>query len=297
LQYIIDHTGQDRALGNLIATAGLLQAWPVYGDTPTTPMVARGLWPSLIAGAGGADHPALPPVHDQGAIGQCNAEAVTAAAEFTRALQGLHYVRLSAGELYGRINGGVDRGSLLEQGMAEALARGLGTARTSGTLWRPGVPMASAGERSCYRVLEAWTCPTFDHLVSAVLSGFATVSGVLWHEQYGLDGDGWLYRRGSGPVGGHALMSYAPAMRGREYGLWSLQSWGEGWGRGGRFVLPEGAFGSEVGGFWAVREMASEAGELPAIGPAPSGLSGAAIRGVRPPGGILSRLMAAALAG
>jgi hypothetical protein len=266
MQYVIDHTGQERALGNQIATPGLLQAWPVYGDAAETPMVARRLWPALIAEAGaGPDHPALPPVHDQQQIGQCNAEAVTAAAEFTRAVQGLPYVRLSAGDLYGRINGGVDRGSLLEQGMAEAMRRGVGTAQTCGTLWRPDMRQAGDDERAGYRVLEAWQCPTFDHLLSAALSGFAIISGVLWYENYGLDGDGWLYRRGSGRVGGHALMSYRPAMRHGQYGLWTLQSWGEGWGLRGRFVLPEVAYGQEIGG-WAVREVTMEAGYLPAIG-------------------------------
>lgn len=262
---ITDHNGIERALGNVQA-ARLTHPCRTYGDGGTW-MIARRNWPDMI-GMVTSDldhHRYLPPVHDQGSIGQCNAEACAAAVEYCRAAAGLPYVQLSPGDLYARINRGVDRGSLLEDGLAEAEGAGIGTAATCGLLWRRGMPLATAEERGRYRVLERWLCPTFDHCMAAVLCGFAVVAGVLWHDTYTPDGDGWLPGRGAGRAGGHALVGYAPAMRGACYGIWCQNSWGAGWGLDGRCVLPETAFAGPVGGWWAVRQVVTESGDLPPL--------------------------------
>lgn len=260
---IVDPNGVERYLGNLLPARGIMGAWPTYGDVPMTPLFPRSNWPALIRFmTPGLDHPSLPPVHDQSTVSQCNAEACTAAGEFCRAEQGLPYVRLSAGDLYGRINGGVDRGSLLEDGMEEMLANGVGTAATCGTLW-PG-RIAGREERRRYRATEAWLCPTFAHAMCASIAGFALINGILWHEHDNPDGDGWLPLRGTGRAGGHAIMGYKPVMRDGKFGIAHLQSWGD-WALGGKFVIPEERFDRDIGGWWAVRQMVTESGDLPAL--------------------------------
>ncbi len=264
----IDHTGKERFLGNNIPLAGTRsKRWMVYGDTPSAPMVARSQYPALISGMGPWDfHPCLPYVHDQDGVGQCNADATAAAAEFIRECQGLPSIKLSAADLYARINGGGDNGSLLEDAMAEMTGRGIGTAETCGLLWRHDMRFASEAERARFRVLECWLCPTFDHCMSAVLSGFALISGVMWFDNFKPDGDGWLPARGSGGGGGHAVFGYKPVMRHGEFGIAHQNSWTPGWGVGGRCVFPERMYSvGDIGGWWAVRQMVTEAGDLPLL--------------------------------
>src|SRR4051794_31264613 len=101
LPIIVDHTGQPRKLGNVARVRGLNHRWPVYGDVQRTPLYLRGGGDRLWRPAPPAE-PFLPPVHDQGQVGQCNGDATAAAIESVRAEQGLRYVRLSGADLYGQ---------------------------------------------------------------------------------------------------------------------------------------------------------------------------------------------------
>jgi len=186
-----------------------------------------------------------------------------------RMRQGLPYVQLSSADLYARINCGRDGGSLLEDALKEVMTNGVGTAATSGTLWKNGVYKgpASDAERAKYRMLEAFVCPTFDHVISAVFQGFAVNSGVLWYDNYTPDADGWL-PVGVGNYGGHAIFGYKPAFRAGRWGVWHQNSWGVNWphaGAGGRFVIPESAYTGPVGGWFAFGSVVDEGGVVPPL--------------------------------
>lgn len=257
--------GSTRRLGNNVPLAGPVRSFPVLGDTPTARVIPRGEWDSLLAGyVLGPDHAFLPPVHDQNGIGQCNADTAAAVMEYCRAVQGLPYVQLSAADLYARINGGRDNGSLLEDAMHELLVNGIGTAATSGTLWKRGVwkGEAPASERARFKAREVYVCPTFDHCFSAVLQGFAIASGAMWYDSYTPDADGWLPRPG-GNAGGHAIFGYKPTKRGSTFGIWHQNSWTAQWGLRGRFVIPEPAYSGPVGGWYAVRAVTDEGAGVP----------------------------------
>ena len=268
MQSIIDSNGELRWLGNIEPPAGhVCKAFPVYGDTADTPMVARSLWPDLIAKMGDwKDYPFLPPTHDQDGVGQCNADATTGMAESMRLKQGLPLVQLSAADLYDRINGGQDQGSLLEDAMAEMMGKGVGTLATCGAVWKRGQTKASAQERARFKFLEVFTCPTFDHLMSALFYHFDVNTGIMWGSNYNPDGDGWLPESPSGG-GGHSLHSYMPAMRqgrsGVQYGAATHNSWADRWGLQGKCVIPERAYRGPVGGWFAVRVITDEGGIVP----------------------------------
>ena len=250
--------GTTRRLGNIVPLKDTIG--PVFGEATNTRLIPRSRWDSLLANyQPGPDHPFLPPVHDQNGVGQCNASATVAAMEFCRAMQGLPHVSLSAADLYHRINGGRDQGSLLADGIREAVGRGVGTTQTSGYLWKSGSWKGPApdAERARYRVIEAYLCPTFDHCFSAVLQGFALISGIMWYSNYNPDRDGWL-PQGSGGAGGHAVFGYKPTKRGSTYGIWHQNSWSAGWGLSGRCVFPEPSYAGPVGGWWAVRAIVDE---------------------------------------
>ncbi len=273
---IIDSSGVERFLGN--NPAPLRLKWGVYGDagTGTPPLIPRDEWPDYIkalqagrTGVQALDDMDAPPVADQNGRGQCNASATTTLVESLRSLQGLSYVQLSAGDLYDRINGGVDNGSLLEDAMAVMMAQGVGTMASAPYLWSSGMPVASAEERARFKMLEVWVCPTFDHLMSATLAGFSGVSGIFWYDNYTPDAAGWLPERPAGNHGGHAIFKGVAAdFRGSpgnyRYALGHQNSWTTRWGRKGRMYIPEAAYQGDVGGWWIGRQVTTEVGDIPA---------------------------------
>lgn len=254
--------GTVRRLGNIMPPAGLTRAWKIYGDTPNTPMRTWEEIDAAIAASPGPEDDYVQYVHDQDGVGQCNCDATAGAAEAQRARQGLDFVKLSAADLYDRINGGSDRGSLLEDALQEMTTRGIGTADTAGLIWKRGMRTAPDSERGRFRALEAFLCPTFQHVASAGCEGFDLISGISWASNYTPDGEGWLPKP-RGNAGGHAIHGYKPTKRGNTRGIWHQNSWGPGWGLQGRFVIPEWCYDQSIGGWWAIRVMVDEGGKVP----------------------------------
>lgn len=256
--------GERRILANLPVPSNALRGnWNVWGSSENCPAVPRSEWDSLVEELADDFDPFLPPVHDQNGIGCCNASATVAAMESARLIAGLPAVSLSAGDLYGRINGGRDQGSFLEDGLRVSMDEGVASINTCDYLeWRKK-SRDQEEDRKFYRVLEAFLCPTFDACFSAVLRGCRLISGVMWYDSYEPDSDGWL-PRGTGGGGGHAVFGYKATRRRGEYGIWHQNSWASRWGKNGRCVFPERAYSGPVGGWWAVRVVTAEEQDLPA---------------------------------
>ena len=210
----------------------------------------------------------LPPVHDQDGRGQCNCSATCTAIEAAREIAGQSYVYLSAGDLYSQINGGRDQGSTLEDGLDCAMRSGVATAQTVPYVWdgRRHSDAKTLGERKQFRVVEAYLCPSFDHMCSALQSGFVVVEGLMWRDNFKPDSDGWLPSRGAGGAGGHALCGYGVSQRNGTWGIKTRNSWGVTWGNGGNCVIPEPLFGDQITGYWAIRSVTRTPEPFPASG-------------------------------
>lgn len=259
--------GTTRRMGNIMPPAGLMKAWPRFGDTPDTPLIPESEWKDRIDAIGNTfDSPFLPPVHDQDGVGQCNCDCTTAMAEYTRAIAGLPYIQLSAADLYDRINGGADNGSMLEDALEEMMKNGVGTVATSGAVWKRGLKKATAAERNRFRMLEVYVCPSFAHQMSAALQGFAVNTGIVWGSNDNPDADGWLPTSASN-AGGHSIMGYKGRYRVKgskiQYGVAHQNSWGLTWGVAGRMVIPRERYTGPVGGWFACRVMTDEGGVVP----------------------------------
>lgn len=260
--YIIDSNNERRYLGNNPSPVRF--SWPIYGaGVDNIELVPRSQWKELIGTNIGPEDPYLPPVHDQNGIGMCNASATVAAMESCRLQAGLEHIPLSGGDLYHRISGGVDRGSMLEDGIKESMENGVASVAVVPYLsWRQNYNSAKE-DRLRFKVLEAFLCPTFDHCMSAALKGFKIIMGMMWSQNFSPDSDGWLPSRGFGG-GGHALFSYKGTYRGDRFGLWTQNSWSSSWGKfGGRLVIGEEHFKTGIGGFWAVRSVTTESTDVP----------------------------------
>jgi hypothetical protein len=258
---IVDDDGVVRFLGNI--PGPVRYGWTPYGETPKAPLIPRSQWKPVDLDA------FVSPVKDQDGIGACNAFATCNAAEACRRQAGLPDVRLSPGYLYGSINGQRDQGSMLEDALRWMVEHGTCTEATVGALawrrpqWRDAQRIEQ--ERSLYRFLEAYWCPSFDHLASAVQMGFFLDLGIMWCANFRPDADGWLPEAGRGQQGGHAILGKGLFERGGKWGLGMVNSWGRAWGANGRAVIPEPHFRTGlVGGWWAVRSVVTESTDVPA---------------------------------
>jgi len=223
----------------------------VYGDSGSGPMVPRANWqPSGLKGI------ALP-IKDQNGIGACNAFATVTAMEYAYQFAYNQAPQLSAGWLYGNINGGRDQGSLLEDAIQWVQKHGVCLASTVGMLdWRSKSQSAIV-EAESYKVTEWWECPTFEHVASAVQNGFAVNIGMMWYDGDRPDSDGWLPDRPRGGAGGHAIARTNLVQRNGVWGIEGPNSWGERWGNRGWFTVSENRMKNEEGnfGWFAVRSV------------------------------------------
>lgn len=254
----LDDDDKPRKMGNIDPGEGKLRyAWTEFGSAPNVPLIPRAQWKPVNLGT------FLPPVHDQDGRGQCNCSATCTSMECARAQAGLPYIYLSAGDLYSRINGGSDRGSLLEDGLAEMMQNGVCSVTLVPYVWdgRKHNDAAVVAERKLYTVTEAYICTGFDGMASALQQGFVIIEGLMWGNNYKPDRDGWLTPGGGG--GGHALCGYGLEQRNGVWGIRTRNSWSEKWGIAGDCIIPEGCFGRAIGGYWAIRAVAQTKNDLP----------------------------------
>lgn len=198
-------------------------------------------------------------IKDQDGVGQCNCEATVYCAEGTRVQTGLKYVELSAANLYGRINGGRDAGSMLEDAIKEINANGVCKATTVGRVeWHPNKwPASWKEEAKQFKILEWWWCPTTAHMFSAIQRGFFCNLGVMWGSSDSPDADGWLPDHVSGRTGGHAICRCSIVNRNGKWGLGGPNSWSTKWGKEGRMIISEARLKAEENnfGWWAARAV------------------------------------------
>lgn len=245
---------ETRRLGNIRPMAKDTDHWRakgVYGDFPNQPMLPRSQWRPYSMRKWVWD------ILDQDGVGACNAFCTVTTIHGTRARQGLKHRRISAGYLYGNINGQTDDGSALDDALKWMHDHGSPWETTVGMLewrrrqWAPG----AAEEAKQNLILEAYWCPTFDHLASAVLSGYFCNTGIWWGQNDGVDSNGFLNPSPRGQRGGHSI----PAVGLFPYkgNLWAYEtanSWGTNWGDNGYAKIPETRVSSDgmSSGMWAV---------------------------------------------
>lgn len=254
---IIDNV--KRPLGCILRSSQPGEIYPVFGtEHSRSRLIPRAEWKPVDF-----SH-LVPKILDQDGQGACNAFASVQALHVLRNAAGLPFVELSAGNLYGRINGGVDRGSVISDAIRELEKNGVCPASIVPQLeWRPPWPSNWRSEAKKFRVLEAWDCPTFDHLASAIQLGFPVNLGVLVGNNFKPDPTGWVpdYRGGGG---GHAMCGVGLVYDSkRGWGIKVANSWGNDWGLSGFAIVPESYFkNTPFTDAWAVRGVVDPEGAL-----------------------------------
>ena len=88
--------------------------------------------------------------------------------------------------------------------------------------------------------------------------GISRKTGYKWVDRYEADPAGGL-------AGGHAMCAFGLVKRRSKWGLLTVNSWSDGWGKNGWLIVPEARFASGWGGgSWACRSV-TFADVLPSI--------------------------------
>lgn len=255
--------GQKRSLGLKPRTSKVGAKFPIFGAAVDSAggqprVIPRSEWREVDL------RRFVPQIRDQNGVGACNAFAATAAFQFCRSQRGLPFVDLWEGELYGRINGGRDQGSMLEDALEQLQTNGL-IPRPAGQAqyaWRSR-PSDWKTQAAPFKAIDIFECPTFDHIASALLQGYALDFGVMVGDNFAAGSDGWVPDYPRGGVGGHAMCAVGLARKGDKWGLITQNSWSTGWGQQGYGIVPETYFrGNQIGGHFAVRTVVDPGADL-----------------------------------
>lgn len=257
----IEEGGEIRRLGTLPATTSRpIELNQEFGSVGAATLIPRSQWKPV------SFRSLFPRIKDQDGVGMCNCSATGNVVEGCRRMVGgVADVDLSAGDLYHRISGGTDRGSLPEEALKEMMLRGMAPVSAVQYLdWRGSHPSV-VNDRLKYRITEALWCPTFDHVASALQQGFLVDLGVWWYGRDPLNADGWLFNP-SGSRGGHAVCACELAEKNGNWGIGIVNSWTASWGQSGFGILPESRVseGCQVFQAWACRGVIQESGTFPA---------------------------------
>lgn len=220
--------------------------FPMAGEVDECPIISRDQWQECSI------RHKIWTVIDQNPQNSCCPSATAGAAMILREINGLGRVLLSQGSLYGRINGGRDEGANIEDALSAMMDEGIAPASIVDPYeWHPRKwPSVWEDHAKKFRILEAFECPTFDAVASAVQRSMPVVFGVYW---------------GSG---GHAIT--AVGLKNTSPNVWSLEflnSWGADWGDNGIGLLPESQCGGiKSFGAFAIRSVTVPSDEtLPPI--------------------------------
>jgi len=180
--------------------------------------------------------------YDQDGYASCNCQAAAACVLVVRELAGLARVVLSPADLYRRINGGRDDGSLIGDAIQELARSGIADISVfPEQKWNAAVPAGWAENAQQYVALEWLDAPTFKHIGSLVQRRFPVDSGIMiGQNNFEPDAGGVIPYPPRGRQGGHAMCNFGGMKK--IGGVWHLKtknSWGAGWGLGGWCWIPE----------------------------------------------------------
>lgn len=210
--------------------------------------------------------PFIGPVTDQNGIGMCCAATTVEAMMGSTAFAGCDPLSLSGGDLYRRVAGGRDSGSLPEDCLREAM-NGVATTNTVPFLeWRRSNSQADA-ERSVNRIDEAYFVKSVGELVSSAMAGFFSNICLFWYSSDGdTDSKGRLPERPSGRRGGHSVTGCGYVIIDGKAYIKIRNHWRPAWGINGCGYLPLTRIANNLSSFrmWAVRSVTQKGGNIPA---------------------------------
>lgn len=240
-----------------IPTSPLLRASVPLLETKI-PLIPRAEWQDT-----GDRRHLVPRIMFQNGNGSCASEGGCEDLEIARCIAGQPHVKLSPGNLYGRVNGGGDNGSTLGDNLIQLQKYGVCTEALVPHLdWRGWNKPGWKEEAKSFRILEFFYCPSFEHLATAADKGFALLYGITVNDNFKVGPGGWVneYRRMT-REGGHGMCGFGLRERRGKWGIDTANSWGTGWGDGGFGIVPQSYFRGGYNDAWCVRSVTRDSEE------------------------------------
>ena len=200
----------------------------VYGTDGTPPVIDRSLWDSI---KDPIDPSLVWHIINQANQGSCCAAAGCGIMMLIREIAGLKQVVLSQASLYGQGNGGRDSGMAIDTCLDILMDVGACPVDLIDQYDWQGFRKGTWPDNwkeiaKRFRGLEAWDCPTLDHVVSANKLGFPVLYGAKGHAVVrigrNLDINSWDYSWGDNGLG-QWVSEKVLASEIRGYGAWALR--------------------------------------------------------------------------
>lgn len=240
MHQIIDDQGIRRNCGCLPRLTAPGDFLPVLGEPETAPLIPRAQWHDVDNSA----HTYF--TLDQRNQNSCTTVAAAGAIQHAReVMQGLR-IPLAWSATYGAINGGRDAGASLDACITHLMRIGIPPAEIEGAKYidpfdwqgyhRGTYPQDWKLRAAEITAIEAWDCPSVDHVVAALHAATTPVVGIFWT-----------------PRSGHAIRLVGWDNVRRRARLHN--SWGRSWGSNGFGWVDQAtlARGIQVFGAFAVR--------------------------------------------
>lgn len=209
--------GEERMLGTLEQTPEqLTEAYPMFGEQPdlSPPLILPSQYVPTWKNPGDNNDVYIEKqggIGDQENQGACGAISGTEITELLQLKSGMApelFTKLSWGQLYWSINGGQDRGSLPESVLKTLRTQGVASVKTcSINIRNPRQNWSAeqAADAQNNTITEWFLCPTWGHVVSALMQGFVVHGSLWWYQNDNVNGSGWLSDRPGGRKGGHSI--------------------------------------------------------------------------------------------
>ena len=246
---IFDHNGIERNLGTWTVPESFVSALPPYEDDPEQPMFTDEEIIRIVTAPDRRVVADLVPFEkygtDQHSTSACNGHMVAGMLTGTRVLQGIDDGFVASGAYpYSKINGGRDAGSNLEEGLLQAMHKGICSQKTVpyDKIFPSMYPKSADEEAKNYRIENGYWAKTLQGFKSGLAAGGqgGCVVHVNRNGNFNNFTDGVCGVDG-GP-GNHAVISEDIIWTGKMFQFKGRNSWGLRFGNKGRMLLTERHF-------------------------------------------------------
>lgn len=253
--WYIDFGGHRRYLARIQTTPTSRKKYGI--KRATVPTIPQSQWTEQDF------RPFAPPVKDQDGEGACVAFSGTTLHQTSRALQGMSFVDLSCGHLYGQINGGGDNGATVEDALTALEKTGqCTTALVDDMTWQTRKWPAGVGpEAARFKVEIGGEVTTFEEICSLLEVSQLTAIGIDCGRNFNPSSAGVLPNQ-SGAGGGHGLPVLGKKLIN---GVWYLiirNSWNTGWGDAGDCYMPRSYIDAAGGGHYTITASADDPNDV-----------------------------------